>query len=316
MTPPRNAAAAGHRIAIPASISNLGPGFDALSVAVQLYLQVEIVEVRSSAPDTLEFEFIDCSVTGENRIASAFARARQTFGVEAPGLRVRVRSDIPMRAGLGSSAAASVAGLRLYESVTAPRGTSDWLRLGAALDGHPDNAAAALLGGLTVSCQHEDGRVTSRATPWPEAVRLIVATPHLEVETGYARSVLPDSIPRRDAVFNLQRALLLVRALESGHYEDLREALRDRWHQAFRAPLVPGLAEVLMLQHPALLGTCLSGSGPSIVAFTVDGESQVVELLEDLYRRVGVPCIVRCLEACQPLAEARLIGRPTGVGHQ
>lgn len=289
----------GHRIVVPASVSNLGPGFDALAVAVQLYLQVEIVEVLPSAPGALEFEFVDCPLTGDNRIASAFRHARETFGVEPPGLRVRVRSEIPMRAGLGSSAAASVAGLRLYESVTAPRCLADWLQLAAALDGHPDNAAAALLGGLTVSCQHDDGRVTSRTTAWPRAVRLVVATPHLEVETGYARSVLPETIPRRDAVFNLQRALLLLHALESGHHEDLREAMRDRWHQAFRAPLVPGLAEALMLEHPSLLGTCLCGSGPSIVAFAADGVPEVVEVMEDLYRRLGVPCTIRRLEAHQ-----------------
>ncbi len=302
-------AATGHRIVVPASISNLGPGFDALSVAVRLYLEVEILEVMPSAPNAIEFEFVGLSVTGENRIASGFARARETFGGSTPGLRVRVWSDIPMRAGLGSSAAAAVAGLRLYERVTAPRGVEEWLRLGAALEGHPDNAAAALLGGLTVSCQHDDGRVTSRSTAWPDAVRLVVATPHLQVETGYARSVLPQSIPRRDAVFNLQRALLLVRALESGHYEDLREALRDRWHQPFRAPLVPGLAEALMLGHPALLGTCLSGSGPSLVAFTIDGELQVIESLEALYRRLGIPCTIRALEVHQPSS------RPAEAGH-
>jgi homoserine kinase len=293
---------------VPASVSNLGPGFDALSVAVQLYLEIEILEVLP-ATNAVEFEFVGCTVPGENRIASAFARAADVYGGNTPGVRVRVRSEIPMRAGLGSSAAAAVAGLRLYETVTVERPISDWLRLGSELEGHPDNAAAALLGGLTVSCQHEDGRVTSRNTSWPDAVRLVVATPHLEVETGFARSLLPASISRRDAVFNLQRALLLVRALESGRYEDLREALRDRWHQPFRAPLVPGLAEALMLEHPALLGTCLCGSGPSIVAFTVNGEPQVVALLDELYRRLGVPCTVRVLEAHQPVAS------PAKAGH-
>ncbi len=303
-------ATAGRRIVVPASVSNLGPGFDALSVAVQLYLEVEVVEVLPSRPNAIEFEFVGCTVTGENRIASAFARARDAFGVATtPGLRVRVRSAIPIRAGLGSSAAAAVAGLRLFESVTAARPMQDWLRLGTALEGHPDNAAAALLGGLTVSCQHEDGRVTSRSTRWPDAVRLVVATPHLEVETGYARSLLPESVPRRDAVFNLQRALLLVRALESRHYGDLREALRDRWHQPFRAALVPGLAEALMLEHPALLGTCLCGSGPSIAAFTVEGEPEVVALMEDLYRRLAVPCTIRVLEAHQTVSS------PAEAGH-
>lgn len=290
----------GQPVVVPGSISNLGPGFDALSLAVQLYLQVEILEIVPSNPNSIDFEFVGCSVTGENRIETAFARAREFFGTETPGLRVRVRTEIPMRAGLGSSAAAAVAGFRLFEGVTASRCVSDWLRLATSLEGHPDNAAAALLGGLTVSCQHDDGSITSRTAAWPGELKLIVATPHVEVETEHARTVLPGTLSRGDAVFNLQRALLLLRALESGRYEDLREALRDHWHQGFRAPLVPGLAEVLRLEHPALLGACLSGSGPSVVAFTVDGEMQITRLLEDLYRRLDVPCTVRRLEAHQP----------------
>ena len=300
----------GRPIVVPGSISNLGPGFDALSLAVQLYLQVEILEIAPSNPNSIEFEFVGCSVPGENRIETAFTRARELFGGDIPGLRVRVRSGIPMRAGLGSSAAAAVAGFRLFERLTTSRCVSGWLRLATALEGHPDNAAAALLGGLTVSCEQEDGGITSRTAPWPGDLKLIVATPHVEVETEHARTVLPGTYARRDAVFNLQRALLLVRALETGRYEDLREALRDRWHQGFRAPLVPGLAEVLRLEHPALLGACLSGSGPSIVAFTVDGEAQIAGLLEDLYRRLDVPCTVRRLEAHQPESESSVRRRP------
>ena len=108
-------------IVVPGSISNLGPGFDALSVAVQVYLRARIVEVRPAEPDTIAWEFDGAGPTGENRIESAFRLARERVGTPAPGLRVQVSSDIPQTAGLGSSAAAAVAGLRLYESVTAPR---------------------------------------------------------------------------------------------------------------------------------------------------------------------------------------------------
>jgi homoserine kinase len=299
-------------ITVPASVSNLGPGFDALSLAVRLYLQVRVVDVLPSKPDTIDFDFVGISVAGDNKIASAFRRAREIFRLPTPGLRVEVRSAIPMRAGLGSSAAASIAGLRLYERATVPRATAEWLKLGTMLEGHPDNIAAALYGGLAVSCQRENGDVAAISSEWPRALRLIVATPHVQVETGYARSVLPDSIPRRDAVYNLQHALLLVRALETGRYDELREALRDRWHQPFRAPLVPGLTEVLALQHPALLGTCLSGSGPSIVAFTVEGETEITELLQSLYRRLDVPCTIRSLEAHQPGDTVPGDARPEG----
>jgi homoserine kinase len=288
-------------IVVPGSISNLGPSFDAMSVAVQIYLRVRVVERRDDAPDTIEWEFAGQGPSGENRIESAYRLARARFGVPAPGLRVRVESDIPQTAGLGSSAAAAVAGLRLYESVTAAHADEDWLALATVLEGHPDNAAAALLGGLTVSCQHDNGRIVARSSLWPDAVRLVVATPDLGLHTSEARRVLPKEVPLGDAIFNLQRALLFVRALESGRYEDLREAMRDRWHQPARAPLVPGLAEALAFDDPAVLGACLSGAGPSILVLaTGQGVPRASALLADLYKRLGMPCTIRALSAHNP----------------
>src|SRR5262245_5098654 len=291
-------------IVVPGSVSNLGPGFDALSVAVQLYLRVRIVELKPDAPDVLQFSFVDGPpLVGENRIERAFRLARERFGNSTPGLSVEVRTDIPMRAGLGSSAAATIAGLTLYESVTGHRRpASDWLALATEVEGHPDNAAAAMLGGLTLSCQFTDGRVEGRAWPWPEDLYLVVATPAAELETSAARKVLPQAIALRDAVFNLQRALLLTRALDTGRYEDLREALNDRWHQPTRQTFVPGLAEALALDHPAVLGVCLSGSGPSIAALASGRHAEAAVQLKAIYKRLGVPCTIRTLAAHQPSA--------------
>ena len=290
-------------IVVPGSISNLGPGFDALSVAVQVYLRARVLEVRPSEPDTIAWEFDGAGPAGENRIESAYRLARQRVGVAAPGLRVQISSEIPQTAGLGSSAAAAVAGLRLYESVTAPRPTEDWLEMATALEGHPDNAAAALLGGITVSCQREDGGIIARSSRWPEAVKLVVATPQLGLHTSHARRVLPADVPLQDAIFNLQRALLVVHALRSGRYEDLREAMKDRWHQPARAPLVPGLTEAIGFNDPAVLGVCLSGAGPSIVAFVTDGAARATALLEAMYARLELPCTIRTLSAHQPELE-------------
>jgi homoserine kinase len=269
-------------------------------VAVQVYLKLKVEEVNRSEPDALAFEFDGAGPTGENRIASAFRLARQRVGTPAPGLRVRVSSEIPQTAGLGSSAAAAVAGLRLYEAVTAPQSLDYWLGLATELEGHPDNAAAALLGGITVSCQRADGQVVARSSRWPEAMRMIVATPELGLHTSHARAVLPTELPLKDAVFNLQRALLLVHALRSGRYDDLREATKDRWHQPARDALVPGLAEALAFDDPAVFGVCLSGAGPSIVAFATDGATKAVALFDTLYKRLGLPCTIRTLSAHQP----------------
>jgi homoserine kinase len=295
-------------IRVPGSIANLGPGFDALSVAVQLYLRLRVIAIRPAEPDTIDWDFAGQAPSGENRIDTAFRLARSRRGIPAPGLRVQVESEIPQIAGLGSSAAATVAGLKLYEAVvsgsstsdasaTVVSPTSDLLALATELEGHPDNAAAALLGGLTVSCQLESGHIVARSWRWPDALRLVVATPDMPLQTSHARRVLPADLSMRDAVFNLQRALLLIHALDSGQYEDLRDAMRDRWHQPARAPLVPGLTEALAIDDPAVLGICLSGAGPSIVALASAAAPRAATLLRALYDRLGVTCTVRTLSA-------------------
>ena len=217
------------------------------------------------------------------------------------GLQVRVASDIPVAAGLGSSAAASIAGVRLYEAARGiPLDMADMLELATALEGHPDNAAASLLGGITLSCETERG-VLARSWRWPDAIRFVVATPDVGLETRHARAVLPAAVPLGDAISNLQRALLLVRALETGDYGDIREALRDRWHQPARSALVPALSECLAIDHPAVLGVCLSGAGPSVLALAAPGRSEeTAVVLGDVYRRLGVPHTIRSLAAVQP----------------
>ena len=296
--------APGHEIAVSGSISNLGPAFDALSVAVDVDLRVTIDDVGhapAADPDMALSLGGQVPASGENRIVTGFRRALQAFGEIPPPIRATVTSGIPMKGGLGSSAAATVAGFRLYEALTRPRDPDVLMRMATEVEGHPDNAAAALLGGLTLSCQADDGRILTSSWRWPEAVRFIVATPRAELETAFARKVLAAEIPRDDAIFNHPRALLLVRALDSGRYDLLREALRDRWHQPARAQYVPGLAEVLALEHPAVLGACLCGAGPSVAVLTTDPPAAAAAL-GGVYERIGVPCTIRTLAARPPVA--------------
>ena len=285
--------------AVPGSTSNLGPGFDALAVAVELYLRVEVLDAAPSRSGTLQTLFSGTAPIGENRIDTAFRLASARFGNPGWDLRIRVSSDIPMAAGLGSSAAASLAGFRLYElAAGAALDTTDLLTLATELDGHPDNAAAALLGGITLSCQQDDGRTIARSWPWPQAIRFVVATPDFALPTKHAREALPAAVPLGDAVANLQRALLLVRAIETEQYDDLREALKDRWHQPARSALVPGLPEALALHHPSILGVCLSGAGPSVVALAAPGRShEAAGILGTVYQRLGMPHTIRNLAA-------------------
>jgi homoserine kinase len=288
-------------IAVPGSTSNLGPAFDALSVAVALYLRAEVLELLPSQPGTLDVTFGGAAPKGENRIETAFRLAHKRAGVSPAGARVRVCSEIPMAAGLGSSAAATVAGLRLYELAAGIHlDTADLLSMATELDGHPDNASAALLGGITLSCQRDDGHIIARSWRWPDALRFVVVAPELKLATKKARAVLPAAVPLHDAVANLQRALLFVRALDTGHYEDIREALKDRWHQPARGALVPGLAEALAIDHPSVLGVCLSGAGPSVLAIAAPGRAdEAAFVLGDVYQRLAIPHSTMTLAAHQ-----------------
>ena len=302
-------------IVVPASIGNVGPGFDALSVALQLYLRVRVLDVRETGAEGgsgVETTFSGSAPPGSNGVERAFRFARERFGRPAPALRIEVTTEIPICAGLGSSAAASVAGLQLYQAFAGPVSEADMLAMAAELEGHPDNAAACLLGGFAVSCRLENGTVIARSTRWPSQVQWVIATPDVPLATKEARAVLPAAVPLRDAVFNLQRALLLLHAVEHGGLDDLREAFRDRLHQPARAPLVPALREALDLNHPAILGTVLSGAGPSIAAAAVPGrELEASSALQDIYGRLRIRATVRTLSAHQPAA-AGVVPIPIG----
>ncbi len=288
-------------IKVPASIANLGPGFDTLAVAVQLYLSLRVTKMPGLGH--LEFRFLDHELRGENCIERAYRSLAGDDFSRLPSLAVEVRSDIPMGAGLGSSAAATVAGLRLYEAVTGPLPMETLLSAACALESHPDNGAASLLGGLTLSCQLPDGLVQARRFSWPESLVFVVLTPDISLATVESRGVLPECLPRADVVFNLQRVALLLQSLHSGDFSLLKHALRDRVHQPARNKVVPGLARALELEHPDLLGVCLSGSGPSIVAIAEHNHREIGELLGSVYGRSGVGYRIRTLEAYQELSE-------------
>jgi homoserine kinase len=203
-----------------------------------------------------------------------------------------------MASGLGSSAAASVAGLRVFEQVAGPVPESTMLAVATSLEGHADNAAPALLGGLT-SVVVDGADVQVLQWRWPDDLRLIVATPFVGLSTSKARAALAPTVSREDAIFNLQRVLSLVHALQHGEYDRLREALKDRWHQPARAALVPHLAAALAIDDPDVLGACLSGAGPSVAVLARRDIARVGRLLQSTCEAAGSPVTVRALAVHQ-----------------
>jgi homoserine kinase len=296
-------------VVIPGSVANLGSGFDTLGVAVQVYLRARIVDVQHDAGSKLVVVRSEPPVRGGNAIERAFHALARRTGRTTPTVFVEVDSDIPMAAGLGSSAAATVAGLRVFERITGPVADNVLLGTATTCEGHADNAAPALFGGLTSVIERDGNDPLVLRWPWPEDVRLVVATPAMRLATAKARAALADALPRRDAIFNLQRALAFVHALQHREFGMLREAVRDRWHQPGRAALVPLLNEALEIRDPDVLGAFLSGAGPSIALLVRENAERVEQLLASMYSRAGIEVRVRTLSVhreSEVMAEARL----------
>jgi len=294
-------------VVVPASVANLGGGFDTLAVAVQLFLRVRIVDVREDGRTMLTVVRSTPAVRGRNAVERAFEALARRTGRKAPSVSVEVESDIPMAAGLGSSAAAAVAGLRVFEGVAEGPGVPEGvlLAVAASLEGHADNAAAALHGGLTSVVEREGRDPVALGWRWPEELRLVVATPAAGLATATARAALPEAVPRPDAVFNIQRVLSLVHALEARDYGRLREAVQDRLHQSARSALVPQLASVLALEDPEILGAFLSGAGPSVALIARRDFTRLEQLVKSVYDRAGCAVTVRTLGVHQGVDSVR-----------
>ena len=278
------------RVRVPATSANLGPGFDALGLALALYNEVTLEEA----------DRVSVAVAGEgsgrldegakNVVARGIALAFEVAGRAFRGARVHCVNRIPLSRGLGSSAAAWVGGLVAANALMGePLDREALLAAATRAEGHPDNVAAAILGGLTVSCA--DGpQVTAVSLPVPREIEWVVLVPETESSTREARALLPESVPRADAIFNVQRVSLLLAALGTGRADLLAQAMQDRLHQPYRLRLFPWMDAVAAAGREAgALGCVLSGAGPSMIAAVRPraGES-VVRAMERALRGAGI----------------------------
>ncbi len=285
----------------------MGAGFDCLGLALEMYLSVRATLLSQPGART---QARSRGVRGtsalpkgpdQNLIFRAMRLVAEREGFDLPRVRLAVQNEIPVAGGLGSSAAAAVAGLALGYLVTGRQVPKDAvLRYATEMEGHPDNVAAAMLGGFVVTFTRPDGSVVALRKRWPKVIRVIVVTPNLELETKKSRAVLAQSVPRADAVFNLQRSALFVAALEDRRYDLIWDAMQDRLHQIPRQSLIPGLAEVFKLPRtPGLLGVALSGAGPSVVALATERIDEIGKNIAACFERHGLSPAVRTLEAAQ-----------------
>jgi len=259
------------RVTVPASGGNTGPAFDSLGVAYALFNEV-ILDTDRPGEDAVEGEGAEALRRGEpNLVRAAVARFEAETGRALPPFGLRLINRIPFGRGLGSSAAAVVGGLLAADAVAGTGlGRERILRMAAAMEGHPDNAAPALYGGAVLTV-FDEGRIDGPLTVMPFAVppdwRAALYVPDLVIPTQKARAILPPAVPRADAVFNHGRTALLAAAFIQGRPGLLRVAMQDRLHQPYRLKLFPQMEAIIRAGlEGGAWGACLSGAGSAVLA--------------------------------------------------
>lgn len=274
---------AGVRVQVPASTANLGPGFDSLGLALDLYTWVEMRRAEETTTfhlygEQLSDKGIPCDKT--NLVYQVAQQVFERAGASLPELEIHMYSDIPLTRGLGSSASAIVAALTAANAlIGSPLSPYELFQMASAIEKHPDNVGASLFGGFVVAYWDGSAAEHIKVEPHP-GLEVLVAIPRFQLSTEKARQVLPKEIAMGDAVFNVGHSNLLVAALCTGRFEMIRHAMKDKLHQPYRSSLVPGMADIL--EHAAdhgALGIALSGAGPTMLAL-VDGKSGNKEQLE------------------------------------
>lgn len=288
-------------VRVPATTANLGPGFDALGMALDLWNEFEFTaDTNETVPDERAADVtLRCEGEGANELPQdrdnlvfrSFAKAFAPRAAVPARVDIVVRNRVPLSSGLGSSATAIVGGLAAgLHMQTGSVLKERLIELASAIEGHPDNVAPASLGGLVTSVVRRDGRVASISVKPPEALWVCVAVPDFYLRTDRARMRLPERVSREDAVFSLSRSALWIAAAATGNLEALGTATEDVLHQPYRKDLIPGLADVFeAASDRGAFGVALSGSGPSVAAFCSQERGEAVgEAMRLAFRKVGV----------------------------
>ena len=264
---------------LPATSANLGPGFDTLAIALNVYLEIEAREAAAFSINATGRGPEICGSLERNLLLDVYRKTLAAHHREVFPLALEVNNGIPLGMGCGSSAAVRLAGVALASHF----GGLDWdreriLAEATKLEGHPDNAAACWLGGFVAGCW--DGtRIRAVSFPAPTTWRVLVVLPEKPLATSASRAVLPPTYERVDVVANLQRVAVLTAAFATGRGELIAEAMRDRMHQPYRSKACPLLPRLLPLSGTeGILGICLSGAGPAVLVLVESADA--VEAVE------------------------------------
>ena len=280
---------------VPATTANLGSGFDTLGMALSLYNIFTVKELLPAGE-------YSCEVWGEgvnelkdarkNMIVTSYLKACTEWNIEPSGFAFESCNAVPLNRGLGSSSTAVVAGVMIADILSGKKHPeAELLRVMTKIEGHPDNVVPCCIGGMTVSCWDGESLRYVRLPALPDDLNVIAAVPDFEVHTEDARRILPDSVPFRDAVFNVSHASILCAAWAMGRWDLLRVGMEDRLHQTHRAKLFPGstgekfFSEIA--NHPDCVATAISGSGPTMIAIVHGKAGKLSEAMCRIFTEGG-----------------------------
>ncbi len=278
-------------VQVSASTANLGPGFDAIGLAIDLWNQATFELIEEGYQVQADGENAeDVPKDESNYILQSFLDLYRYLGEEHPsGVKVRCINRVPFASGMGSSTAALLSGLLGANALLgSPLDKFDLLNLATSIEGHPDNISPALFGGLAMGAIKDDGSVLLHQIPI-SVMPILIVLPDVTLLTEEARAILPEFIPREDAIFNHSRTPFLIEALRSGNLSLLAEATRDRLHQPYRFPLIPGSREALERAREAgALAVTLSGAGPGLFVFPGENRQAIAKAMIAAFSDAGV----------------------------
>lgn len=293
------------KVKVPATTANLGPGFDVLGASLSLYneLEVTLVEDPKKAKFVVAGEGKKILPKNESNIlwkamdaVFGLLDVREKYNLKS--FNIKLTNNIPLSSGLGSSSAARAAGIIAANKICGNKLTKgEMAQLGVKLEGHPDNIIPAFYGGVCLSINKGNDMIDVVKLPIPK-IQAVVCTPGFELLTERSRNILPAKYERKDVVFNLARISLLTKAFCNNNFELLQEAMQDKLHQPYRAKLIPVMQELISsaLENGAY-GACLSGSGPSMVAFCSKNKAQnVSKCMAKVWKKETVPTKIFILD--------------------
>ncbi len=290
-------------VKVPATSANLGPGFDTLGMAFPLYNTVTIEETVMPGSGVLielvsDFDYKDKALlehipVDENSIIyKAVELLYNSIGQTPAELKITVESKIPMTRGLGSSSSVIVGALiAANELLGRPADEAALLSIASEIEGHPDNVAPAILGGVLYASVQEDASVIYKKLPWPEEWKVTACVPDFELSTEIARSVLPKEVPMKDAIFNAQRMAMLIDAIHTKDSTMMKLALHDKLHQPYRMKLMPGLEKIMeqLKYEENVLGCVISGAGSTILLITEkNGAEKAKSIVKNIWHELNV----------------------------